>query len=256
MNVIIASTGFMPSLSDCIRSFSARSNCPVHIIADRSVVGHVSASFADYDLGPASKQLVEWGHFPTLRWLATNAYVKARHINGPLFCPDWDLMCFSDLNIACEPFLKFDVCQTRDMGPGRLNEGNWAAASFVGNVEVLDAFCDYATKVVTTKPWGTNHCAYNDMAVWSYFVGESKVIRGDMSEIKNGSVFDHNVCVPDLYEVENDDGGFPTKRIFWKNGRPHFSRSGDSQLIQAHTIHCWGSYKQRTHELLLRAGIA
>jgi hypothetical protein len=45
-----------------------------------------------------------------------------------------------------------------------------------------------------------------------------------------------------------------TKKIEWVDNSPYFIRL-DGTLAKANWIHCWGSYKFRTHELLEKAGL-
>jgi hypothetical protein len=99
----------------------------------------------------------------------------------------------------------------------------------------------------------------NDMSVWSEIFRSGKWRCGDLTPEQGGGVFDPSMHGGQgRYELEPASDpvwGATTKKITWKDGNPHFTRIIDNQLVRAHWLHCWGSYKFRTAELVKAAGL-
>ncbi len=92
------------------------------------------------------------------------------------------------------------------------------------------------------------------MEAWSRLSRKFNWKVGNLFETINGSVFDHNMhCGGERFVMDG-----PAKYIMWQDGppcyQPYFVRL-DGALVAANSIHCWGTYKTRTREVLLKCGI-
>lgn len=204
----------------------ARANCSIGVFRDREV--------------EMQKQLAqhvgEWCSYSLARWFFLRDLTRRNPHLFPVFCSDWDVLVFQDLAKAYEPFMDYDYTVS-------IEGGMSSAAYGVNNFKALDALCNLIEANIGDK-------TLNDMEAWARLTRTGNWKVGNLFEIKNDSVFDHNiVCGGDTYEMV--DG---CKQVVWKDGSPYFKKH-DRSLVKAVTIHAWGPWKSKPAELLRKAGI-
>lgn len=202
-----------------------------------------------------------WTGLSLARWLVLGEIVHSLHdITWPVFCPDWDVLFCGNLEAAYAPFTGCDYAAS-------FAHGVWSAAYAINHVAVIDGFCEFISRLGRESPDRVR--TLNDMAAWDSYQYQRAfppLVRGDLFEIHNGSVFDHNmhcgwdrfVMAPQTDKILSPETRHLTfsdpKEIRWISNRPYFVLL-DGTLIRANTIHCWGSYKKRTSELLRRMNV-
>lgn len=249
-----------PGTMDAVRAASARAGCPVWLLTDHRPFLHstsnpvVSLPLLMYWKTAGSYLAEETTNIEdrlsvasVLRWMILWDFIETKpDIQWPILALDTDVLVFSDLNAPYQPFLTFDFC-------AELKGNNTSAAYSVHNAECLNE------SVRVAQELGKTRRRVNDMQVWTAIYQSNLCEMGNLEPERDGSVFDmsmHGQC--DRYETEPSTDtiwGPVTKKITWLNGCPHFTRKDDGKLVKSHWIHCWGSYKNRTGELVKAAGL-
>lgn len=184
------------------------------------------------------------------RWIVVKELAASGRATFPIFTADWDMMLFSDLKAACQPFLQYDFSVTVN----HPNDADVSAAYLITRIEPLVIFQSNLERVL----YGDDTIAKEeyakyaqDMGEWQKVFSTKQFTRGVMSRNVNGGTFDHNIeCPGDGLEMEG-----PAKRIYWQGQTPFFRRVDNGEYVKAHCIHCWGSHKNREVELAGNAGI-
>jgi hypothetical protein len=242
---------------DAVRAAEVRSGCRVWLISDypehmgsRPGTLHTKSYWSTVDklLSDATVEARKGWHTAGLcRWLILRDFIKSEpRLTWPILPLDYDVMVFSDLTKAYEPLLGYDFCLPI-YGIGT------CAAYSVHNTASLNAAVDLMFEMTKTRP------ELNDMALWSAMYNSKQWNVGNLVPEINGGMFDMSIHRSEegyMMEPSTEPMWGPeTKKITWKDGFPHFTRRSDGGLVRAHWIHCWGSYKNRTKELLRTAGI-
>lgn len=249
MNLTFVFWGNYGGFPDVIKLAQRRAGCPIHIISDgvgQKIPGWVdvrefSGSLAM--LGDLRKRHTRgWQCSSLCRWLVLREFARSRGLSGPLVLSDWDILWTRSLEESRDLFEKFD-CMVSDAGCGS------SAAYVVNNQDVLDAYSEELIRWMRTKasPWGDD---FNDMCVWSDVANSGKWRVGNMWKEHGGSMFDHNIHVGEKEFVM--DG--PAKKVVYRNGDAFFVKCSGEEVL-ARSIHCWGTYKNRTSEVLRNLGI-
>lgn len=226
MNLIYIHWGYYDGFKSVLACAKARANCPITNAAD--TYHAIQRQLADH--------VGEWCSYSLARWFALRDMAEKQPDIFPVFCSDWDVMIFQDLAKAYEPFLEYDYTVS-------IEGGMSSAAYGVNNFEALDALCNLIEANMTDK-------TLNDMEAWARLTRTGNWKVGNLFEIKNDSVFDHNIVSGgDTYEIV--DG---VKQVVWKDGSPYFKKH-DRSLVKAVTIHCWGPWKSKPAEILRKTGI-
>lgn len=190
----------------------------------------------------------------TMRWTAIAWYCRTIGYTGMVYSPDWDVFTFGSTEEVLGMFAGCDVCRTEDPvgGPG--------AAWAVKAGEFLDAYCKFQGEVQNDPVMMKTGTYFGDMHIWSVFIKKMSphVSVGTLSSIVNGSTFDHNVHTGQdqwvMEKLAQPYGEFgEVKKIVWENRFPYFVLKESGKLVKANCIHCWGSFKSRTGELVTKA---
>lgn len=239
---------------DAIRASEVRSGCRVWCIADHPVK---CENFINYnDCSKGGDLLIKsttleirkrWATEALLRTLAIYEFARSRKdLEWPIFFLDHDILVFSDLREVYKPFLSYDFCAPV-YGAGT------SAAYSVHSLECLNAGIEMFLSLIGSEP------VLNDMVVWANMFRSGKWKVGNLLAPTEDGVFDMNIHRDEnRYVMEPSTipmWGPWTKKITWKDGHPYFTELVNNQLIQTHWIHCWGSYKLRTKELIEKAGL-
>lgn len=242
-------------MHDAILAAEKRSGCRVWMIGDQKIPCQNFVPLPNYFT--TGKLLIDsapdevrrhWATASLLRWLILHDFLKAKgpELAWPILALDYDVLVFSNLNEPYKEFLPFDFCAPI-FGIGS------SAAYSVHNMACLEAAVETIFRLAKTVK------NLNDMAVWSDVLQSGKWKVGNLLPETATGVFDPNMHMgEDRYEMEPSSApmwGHRTKKITWAAGHPFFTRLSDEHLVQVHWIHCWGSYKNRTRELIQKAGI-
>ncbi len=220
----------------------ARAGCRIIVISDAKKppqdVEHVR--LGEFQDGLRMRWTIEmqsgdrWCSYSLARWFVLRELGEKQPDIFPVFCSDWDVMIFRNLAEAYAPFMEFDYTISR--------EGGMESAAYgVNNPAALDAWCKLVEYLTP--------CVPNDMEAWSRLTRTGVWDVGNLFEIRNGSVFDHNMhSGGDRFDMQGE-----AKKVAY-SADPYFELH-DGTLIRANTMHLWGSYKSRAHEVLSNCGI-
>lgn len=255
MNVICIAAGEYDGFPYCVKAAQVRSGCNVTVV--ECGTNHFSNSIKlnagnTWRLVETARKLfsrlkpmtAELNTMSQFRWVAAAHVIDKLELEGPYFIPDWDVVVFSDLNQACAELVKLPVSVSMECDTAR------SAAYIVNNFKTLKQYCEFMNHAIENVPYGQAQDSYNDMGLWVHFIDRERLPFGNVASIVNNGAFDHNIhCGKGKYVFDGE-----TKRIIWSNKNPYFQLL-DGTLIKAHSIHCWGNYKHREHELCVKAGI-
>lgn len=257
MNLFFIAWGTYGGFPATIKCAAARVNCPIFVVTDTPPFKlPKSAHWVDlkrfFAVNVLLSKLLPNGWYDQAkvaratslaRWFVLNKCMEILELDFPIFCADWDMMMFDNLERACEPFLHYDFART--VNHPNLDDSN--AAYLVCKREPLDAFCEIVEKTNRT----CDDPEFHDMAVWREVSKQGRWTYGDLTEIVNGSTFDLGVhCSLGKYRMAGK-----SKLVTFRDGHPYFTIDATGELIRAHNIHCWGEYKCREPLLLKQAGI-
>jgi hypothetical protein len=231
-----------PGFTDVIESAKRRANCPIWVISDQPDPGGVNyVPISEFPVGDEmrarfARQMNPWSCLTLARWYVLRDFIRKYDPPFPIICMDWDVMIFRDLGAAYAPFEECDYTVS-------VLDGLDSAAYGINRMEPLEAFCDMVEGISDdNRPEAQQ---LNDMLAWRLFRGTAAWKVGDLFEIRDGSVFDHNIhCGADRFRMEGE-----AKQVVFLGGTPYFVAL-DGSLVVANTIHCWGTYKTRTRELM------
>ena len=247
MNLVYIFPGYYAGFPDSLRSAQSNCGCPVTVIDHPETFGVWGETISKL----SQHCDADWQRFAIARWVLLRELIQSGKVKLPVFCSDWDILFFSNLNESMRPFVNFDYCAsiTHDEGVPLSS-----AAYCVNTIEPLNHFCDLIDSIYRNS---IPRPEMTDMSAWSEVTNSKKFTVGDLFSIQNNSVFDHNIsCGIDRFQMHNPDAriAFRTKKIVWVDRSPFFMRL-DKSLIKAHTIHCWGPFKGKTGRLCKTAGI-
>lgn len=248
MTLVFIFWGEYAGFKDVLAAAVARAGCPIVVISDSSNpnvrgVEHIPVSEykLDHFYEAFKKHTVPWRARSLLRWFVLREFSR-RDAVFPLFCADWDVIILRNLQSSYAPFADCDFTVSRF-------ETSSSAAYGINRMEPLDGFCEMLSEWIVNSP--EKLIEMNDMVAWSALSQINPWNIGDLFTITNGSVFDHNMhCGRDRFQFDGE-----AKKIVYADYHPNFL-SLDGNLVPANTVHCWGSYKTRTREVIGHCGIA
>lgn len=249
MTLIFIYWGRYEGFQDTLACAISRAGCPIWVVSDGpapSRVNHIPLS-----VFPAASKMRcaiaentgAWASFSLARWFALRELITLHpEIKFPIFCADWDVLIFRNLAQAYRPFEKFDYTISIDRGME-------SAAYGINHMLPLQSFCELVEKLNRDNDPAAK--TLNDMEAWSRNRRAHDFCSvGNLFEIHNGSVFDHNIaCGADRFQMDGED-----KKVIYDAGQPYFLLH-DGTPIAANTIHAWYRYKTRTAEVRKMAGI-
>lgn len=249
MTVVFIAWGNYSGFADTVKCARAFAGCPVFVLSDAYVLGQEPniSKFNKYrawidrlkTVVPHNKHT--GAVLPAVRWFILEEWTE-KFPQFPVFCADWDVMIMRKLDESYEPFRAYDYTISTD-------QGCQSAAYCINRPEPLRAYCDMLRSMINTDSPALKG-ELNDMALWTANQRLHNWNVGNLWDVKNGSVFDHNMhCGADRFKVEPNGA----KVIDCTDGKPSFV-AHDGSLVRANTIHCWGTYKTRTGEIMKLSG--
>jgi hypothetical protein len=252
---------YYPGILDTIKADETRSGCRVWCISDRSLpcknfipLESCCKSVNELKNKIDRNRWRNWGLLGLKRNLVIWDFINSRSdLTWPIFPMDNDIPIFSNLEEVYKPLLNNDFCSSI-YNKSELYPGGTAGAYSIHNMECFQAGIDLLLSSVL------DDLSLTDMTLWSKIYQSGKWKVGNiLSKFDGGGAFDSNMHVSeDRYVMEPSTvpmWGLETKKITWKDGHPYFTELLDGSLTIAHWIHCWGSYKLRTKELIEKAGL-
>jgi hypothetical protein len=197
------------------------------------------------------KPALEWDSMyrrpgAVFRWLVMRDYVMKHNLKGPFFSIDWDVLVLSSLH---EHFTKLGY-ESRDYSicyDTRTAQPISSAPYVVNNVNCLHIFSDFMYMVAKHGTPGIQHLTVGDMGFWRHLQTWGCFNVGDCGVIADDAVFDKSISL-DLDIFVDEDGH--NKRVLAVDGIPHFVRRVDGKPIRCISIHCFMSWKTRTHKIM------
>ena len=198
---------------------------------------HLTSTPYDYEL------------FCFQRWFVLREFIAKSNLgdNGFVYL-DSDLLLFVDVNDyfgSINP--KYNI--TYSAG-GEKFRGYSPHVTYFATLEALDSFCGYITNMYNddikeTIDYYELHFknkdrfgGISDMNTLANFVNNNSETSYDLSIIRDGAVFDHNINCSDGFNV-----GFNGKYIMRKNQIPFGVLSDTNQPIKFNSLHCQGAAK-------------
>lgn len=243
MTVLVLASGIKPHFYDCVTSLRERSRCNVVVV--NSVQDVVKDSIhCPLNALKIPKQIVRTKRFSQVRWLMAEWILSKTKLEPPFYFPDWDDIILHNISDHINALKDFDVLRTQDNGHCP------SAAKVFWSYDMLCGYIEFVRKMCR-KLEAEWHLS--DMNTWHKFCTTRGLKTSNLSQDIGFGVFDHNMHTGgDVFET--DDEG--RKLIEWHNYKPYFVTIDDGKRVAAESIHCWGTYKTMTNELLRHAGIS
>lgn len=222
----------------CIRIAKERTNADVVLLTDRPDIYPGSVSLSHYwERAAVFERIYDHKnscerHFNLRgiqRWFAYSEWWQASNYDS-IFCPDTDVMIFSDLAKEALRWKQYDFT---------LSMGTAAGQSYWNNRKAMSDYCDYVENAyitperandIFTQYDGSRAGGVCDMTFFRHFSNTKKFVVGETAQIISGSTYDHNIQMPQEYEYA--DG---RKVIRWVDGMPYCRTGVDDILF--HTLH-------------------
>jgi len=236
----------------CVKLAKERAGADVFLLTDHPEVYPGSTSLSHYweraavfDRIYVHKNTCE-RHFNLRgiqRWFAYLEWWRASKYDS-IFCPDSDVMIFSDLAKELAQWRQYDFT---------LSMGTAAGQSYWNNRKALAAYCNYVenayvnpaqAETVFRQYDGKGPGGVCDMTFFEHFSNMKKFAVGETSQIIAGATYDHNILMSQGYEYA--DG---RKAITWSNRMPYCQKQGEN--IMFHTLHM-SRNKHRVEEFYLK----
>jgi hypothetical protein len=177
------------------------------------------------------------GSLEVIRWFMLLEYMEQFDIERCLYL-DSDCLLFKEIK---DEFSEYDIA---------ISKNHCGHVTFINNIQILRKFCQYMmdsnldTVLIdqTRKsiPDGVFPDTLSDMVLLNNFVTTIDSV-GDISKIRDESVYDHNINVSDGYEMNG-----PTKRILFHKQVPYGMY--DERLIRFNSLHLQGAESKHRME--------
>ncbi|WP_300377878.1 hypothetical protein [Brachyspira sp.] len=179
------------------------------------------------------------------RWIIIKDFMKEYKINECLHI-DSDILIFSNLDEALKPFYNYDISLANKL----------ALTMYIRDVKVLEEFSKYLLLKYTDEneinklknmyyndPYRVNNGVagtISDMDISRDFFSNTNLSVGNLSEIKDDSVFDFGIVYgsPNFEMLKKDK--YEMKKIFFENDIPfcNYNDENINKKIRFHSLHC------------------
>ena len=180
------------------------------------------------------------------RWLVIRDYLKKHNLTGPVFNIDWDVLVLSDLG---EHFNKLGY-GSRDYGvcyDNRSGHNISSAPYFVNQIDCIEVFSEFLIMLSKHAAPGLRHFTVGDMGLWRHLQSWGCYNVMDCGHEVDNALFDKSIALG--LETYVDDGGH-NKKVVPVNGELHFIRRHGGGLVKAVSLHCFCSWKTKTHQIM------
>ncbi len=259
MNIVIIHTGFVKYLIYTLRKIKeTNKNANIFLISDKEYKEYFKySSFVDIKklykeesiefknkyihLGKSNPN---YEMFCMQRWIILKDFMKEYNIRE-CFYIDSDILLFSDLNEALNPFNKYNISLANNLG----------LSMYIKDVKVLEEFSKYLLFKYTNEkeinklksmyyddPNRVNNGvagSISDMDLSRDFFSNFNLPVGNLSEIENDSVFDSAIVYGGAEFEMLKKGRYQMKKIFFENNIPfcNYSKEKINKKIRFHSLH-------------------
>ncbi len=171
------------------------------------------------------------GSLDIIRWFVLLNYMKDFNIPQCLYL-DSDCLLFK--RVGYDEFSEYDMAVSKQ---------HCGHVAFINNIQTLQKFCQYmldsnldtalVNKTRENVPDGVFPDAISDMILLNNFISTIDNV-GDTSEIKDESVYDHNINISDGYEMDG-----PVKKILFYKQIPYGIYN--ENLVKFNSLHLQGA---------------
>lgn len=243
MNLVFAAFGNREHFPNAIKAAKERSGCNVHVISNIPSISEGSVLCSPSMLHCKSDKLINTWYLTHIKWFILLWYCKKYNVEFPVYAPDWDTLVMHNVDGLLSSIKDYDIMHVFEP-----EQHVTSAAVVIRSLDILEEYCSFVDN------WGDEpfeYEDYSDMSAWRVLIRTRPLKIVNLGEERDGGVFDSNIFLgKDVYE--HDGVG---KKVFFIDGKPHFKRLSDGKLLKAYCLHCWGVYKNRTGELMSKAGL-
>lgn len=259
MNIVIIHTGFVKYLIYTLRKIKeTNKNANIFLISDKEYKEYFKySSFVDIKK-VIKEESIEFKNkyihlgksnpnyemFCMQRWIILKDFMKEYNIRE-CFYIDSDILLFSDLNEALNPFNKYNISLANNLG----------LSMYIKDVKVLEEFSKYLLFKYTNEkeinklksmyyddPNRVNNGvagSISDMDLSRDFFSNFNLPVGNLSEIENDSVFDSAIVYGGAEFEMLKKGKYQMKKIFFENNIPfcNYSKDKINKKIRFHSLH-------------------
>ncbi|MEI0531386.1 hypothetical protein R4I97_07485 [Brachyspira pilosicoli] len=258
MNIVIIHTGFVKYLIYTLRKIKeTNKNANIFLISDKECKEYFKySSFVDIKK-VIKEESIEFKNkyihlgksnpnyemFCMQRWIILKDFMKEYNIRE-CFHIDSDILLFSDLNEALNPFNKYNISLAHNLG----------LSMYIKDVKVLEEFSKYLLFKYTNEKeinklkdmyYNTNRVnngvagSISDMDLSRDFFSNFNLPVGNLSEIENDSVFDSAIVYGGAEFEMLKKGRYQMKKIFFENKIPfcNYSKDKINKKIRFHSLH-------------------
>ena len=259
MNIVIIHTGFVKYLIYTLRKIKeTNKNANIFLISDKEYKEYFKySSFVDIKK-VIKEESIEFKNkyihlgksnpnyemFCMQRWIILKDFMKEYNIKE-CFHIDSDILLFSDLDEALNPFNKYNISLANNLG----------LSMYIKDVKVLEEFSKYLLFKYTNEkeinklksmyyddPNRVNNGvagSISDMDLSRDFFSNFNLPVGNLSEIENDSVFDSAIVYGGAEFEMLKKGRYQMKKIFFENKIPfcNYSKDKINKKIRFHSLH-------------------
>ena len=258
MNIVIIHTGFVKYLIYTLRKIKeTNKNANIFLISDKEYKKCFKySSFVDIKKAIKEESIEfknkyihlgksnpDYEMFCMQRWIILKDFMKEYNVKE-CFYIDSDILLFSDLNEALNPFNKYKISLVHNLG----------LSMYIKDVKILEEFSKYLLFKYTNEKeinklkdmyYNTNRVnngvagSISDMDLSRDFFSNFNLPVGNLSEIENDSVFDSAIVYGEPEFEMLKKGRYQMKKIFFENNIPfcNYSKDKINKKIRFHSLH-------------------
>ena len=182
--------------------------------------------------------------FDFQRWFRLRDWLHHSGLNRCLYL-DSDIMLYANATTEYEHYRTFALSLSRGFIP---------CTVFISHIEILDEFCRFLNEIYGgSRPYEFDQVVARfalrqkngltggacDMTAFELFREENFGAIGEVSLVRNGSVFDPGICILEPgFEMENG-----IKKVEWLCGEPHGFYQRTGERIRFNSLHFQGQTK-------------
>ncbi|GAB3338894.1 hypothetical protein GCM10027299_51370 [Larkinella ripae] len=279
--IIFIHKGYSPYLEFTLRQVvHSNPNSPIHFLGDSTnnrfpfVIHHHISEYLNEEADHftqvyqhTSPNQFDYELFCFVRWYVVKELMKREGFSR-VFVADSDVMIYSDIT-AFVNRSNLDTCLAAyNIGVDHQWVRSASGHSSYWTWEGINLFCEMAINLYSEprlmafmdqiraeKIIKNDSAGVSDMTALYVFYEEHRSRIQSLSECRNGSAFDHNICMATNYNLNEYEFGLGRKKIVMKNGSPVAYNKFLKQEITLHTLHFQGNSKNIIHRYYTGKGL-